>query len=83
MNQRISVFPAGAVAGAGLRQRAGTWLRRVLDERARARERRATIELLSQLSDRQLDDIGISRGQIPEAVDRAMQRRTRSHARVG
>lgn len=81
MNQRISVFPAGAVADAGLLQRLRAWLRRTHDARERARDRRATIELLSQLSDRQLDDIGITRGRIAEAVDRSLAQRPRGAGR--
>lgn len=75
MNECTSVFPARAVPGASLLRGLRTWLRCLLDDRARARERRATIEQLQQLTDRQLDDIGIVRGQIPEAVDRALAKR--------
>jgi uncharacterized protein YjiS (DUF1127 family) len=37
--------------------------------------RRANIRALMNLSDRQLRDIGLTRGQIPEVVDAALNRR--------
>ncbi len=38
----------------------------------RWRKRQSAIRALLELSDRQLSDIGLTRGQIPEAVDKAM-----------
>jgi len=48
-------------------RRAGRYL-------AAAHRRRNAIEELSRLDDRQLDDIGVRRDQIPEVVDRAIER---------
>ena len=44
--------------------RAAAWLRQ-------HRERRAVIDELSQLNDRELADIGLSRGDVPHVFDRA------------
>ncbi|MFQ5938048.1 MAG: DUF1127 domain-containing protein [Acidiferrobacterales bacterium] len=41
--------------------------------------RRATIRTLRSLSDWQLKDIGLTRGQIPAAVDAALNGTTRAH----
>ncbi len=41
---------------------------------ARWRRRQSAIRVLMELSDRQLSDIGLTRGEIPEAVDRALLR---------
>lgn len=46
---------------------------RVLVPLARWRQRQSAIRTLLALSDRQLSDIGLTRGQIPEAVDKAMR----------
>ncbi len=48
-------------------------VRTFLAKARRARQRRATIRELEQLSDRVLADIGMSRGDIPAAVDRALE----------
>lgn len=49
-------------------------LRRLLDRLVLAHKRRAAINELSRLSDRQLNDIGIQRGLISQAVVGALRR---------
>lgn len=50
-------------------------VRSLLAKMRRARLRQATIRELEQLPNRVLDDIGISRGQIPAAVDHILKKR--------
>lgn len=60
-------------AAAGQTRRGGG-LRRLLAKLALGRARRAAIAELSRLSDRTLEDIGVSRGQIPLVVDQMLER---------
>lgn len=50
--------------------------RTLLAKARRSRLRRATIRELEQLSDRVLSDIGMSRGQIPAAVERILEKQS-------
>lgn len=52
--------------------RAASWLRQ-------HSERRAVIEELSQLNDRELADIGLSRGDVPHVFDRAFAELREEH----
>lgn len=58
-------------------------LRRLRDRLVLARKRRAAISELARLSDRQLNDIGIQRGLIPQAVDGALRRESDSRRAGG
>lgn len=53
-----------------------TALRRLRDRFVLARQRRAAIAELSLLSDRQLEDIGVRREQIPETVEGILRRQS-------
>lgn len=58
-------------------------LRHLRDRVVLARKRRAAINELARLSDWQLNDIGIQRGLIPDAVDAALRRESDSLRAAG
>lgn len=66
-----AVAPGGRLARGGGAMAA---LRRLRERLVRARKRRIAINDLSRLDDRQLDDIGLRREQIPELVCRQTRR---------
>lgn len=49
------------------------WLARTLDDLHRARLERQTYAELSELSDRELDDLGLTRATLREAARRAVE----------
>lgn len=57
------------------------WLSRKARARDRARRRRATIQELQSLSDRQLRDIGVPRHVIPDVADSLLRREEDTEAR--
>ncbi len=59
---------AVASRGHGVVSQLRAWLQNLRTTLRRNHERRTAIRALSALSDRQLDDIGVVRGQIPEIV---------------
>ncbi|HKY96056.1 MAG TPA: DUF1127 domain-containing protein [Kiloniellales bacterium] len=67
--------PAEAVRQPGFGARLRDGLQRIAAGVARARRRNRAIAELSKLDDRMLNDIGIERGCIVEAVDATMERR--------
>lgn len=50
----------------------GTWLTKAFEDIRRARMERATFAALSNLSDRELDDLGLTRDSLAEAARRAV-----------
>ncbi len=64
LNTSIAV----ASRGHGVVSQLRGWLQNLRTTLRRNHERRTAIRALSALSDRQLDDIGVVRGQIPEIV---------------
>ena len=78
-----SIVPAGhdrqGASGIGQRLRSG--LHRFVEHRRRARTRRQAIRELSALSNHPLDDIGVSRADIPQVVDATLRGEARPRSR--
>ena len=51
---------------------AGGWFARLRDEFRRARLERQTFDALSRLNDRELDDLGLRRGELRAAAHKAV-----------
>jgi len=64
----LNTSTAVAGRGHGVVSQLRGWLQNLRTTLRRNHERRTAIRALSALSDRQLDDIGVVRGQIPEIV---------------
>jgi len=74
IDEVATLLAARPVAGAP--HRATPFVQTLIAKARNARLRRATIRELEQLPDRVLSDIGISRGQIPAAVDRILKKQS-------